>query len=299
MKVYLYSRVSTSEQTLKQQERTAYSWLSAHNMKVDEVVSDEGVSGGVSYKERNLGKILIPKLQESDVLIVSEISRLGRSMADLNTLINSELKDRKIRLVIVSMSIDLNCYKLTAIDQMILNNFAFAAQLEKELIQDRTTSALQTRKDLIKSQGYYINKKGERVTGLGAASESYHKSDSSIAQSTKKAGNTRNTNTIKSAEFQSFCRILKRVFKPLQERTDLLQANDDLFMLSWDGMRTELLNSITRSDLLAVLQQMKDAKSDNAELFKQYDMNTIELNQIRAKIGNTFNTIRTYIINNK
>ena len=45
----------------------------------------------------------------------------------------------------------------------------------------------------------------------------------------KKAGNTRNTNTIKSAEFQSFCRILKRVFKPLQDRTDSLQADDDLY----------------------------------------------------------------------
>src|SRR5574344_567586 len=299
MKVYLYSRVSTSEQTLEQQELNVYQWLNSRNMKVDEIVSDEDVSGKVSYKNRNLGKILIPKLNPNDILIVSEISRLGRSMYDLNILINEELKPRKIRLIIVSMGIDLNCFEMKAIDQLILNNFAFAAQLEIELNHDRTLHALQVRKELIKKQGYYINKRGEKCTGLGAASESYHKSDSSIAQSTKKAGNTRNANTIKSAEFQSFCRILKRVFKPLQDRTDLLQADNDLFMLSWDGMRNELLNSITRTDLLAVLQQMKDAKADNAELFKQYDMNTIELNQIRAKIGNTFNTIRTYIINNK
>ena len=57
MKVYLYSRVSTAEQTLQQQERTAYDWLGSHNLTVDEVISDEGISGGVSYKERNLGKI--------------------------------------------------------------------------------------------------------------------------------------------------------------------------------------------------------------------------------------------------
>src|SRR5574344_1771640 len=271
MKVYLYSRVSTSEQTLEQQELNVYQWLNSRNMKVDEIVSDEDVSGKVSYKNRNLGKILIPKLNPNDILIVSEISRLGRSMYDLNILINEELKPRKIRLIIVSMGIDLNCFEMKAIDQLILNNFAFAAQLEIELNHDRTLHALQVRKELIKKQGYYINKKGEKCTGLGAASESYHKSDSSIAASTKKAGNTRNLNKIKSAEFQSFCRILKRVFKPLQDRTDLF----------------------------AVLQQMKDAKADNAELFKQYDLNTIELNQIRAKIGNTFNTIRTYIINNK
>ena len=78
-KVFLYSRVSTSQQTLAQQERTAYEWLNAHHMKVDEVVSDEGISGGVSYAERNLGKVLLPKTHEGDMIIVSEISRLGRS----------------------------------------------------------------------------------------------------------------------------------------------------------------------------------------------------------------------------
>lgn len=299
MKVYLYSRVSTSEQTLEQQELNVYQWLNSRNMKVDEVISDEDVSGKISYKNRKLGKILIPILKPNDILIVSEISRLGRSMYDLNILINEELKPRKIRLIIVSMGIDLNCFEMKAIDQLILNNFAFAAQLEIELNHDRTSHALQVRKELIKKQGYYINKKGEKCTGLGAASENYKKSDSSIAQSTKKAGNTRNTNTIKSAEFQSFCRILKRVFKLLQERTDLLQADNDLFMLSWDGMKYELLKSITRNDLLVIVQQMKDAKADNSELFKHYDLNNIDLRLIRAKINNVFSTVRTYNINNK
>ena len=72
-RVFLYSRVSTSNQTLAQQERTVYEWLKVHNMKVDEIVSDEGVSGGVSYADRNLGKVLLPKTQEGDMIIVSEI----------------------------------------------------------------------------------------------------------------------------------------------------------------------------------------------------------------------------------
>ena len=115
-KVYLYSRVSTDNQSLAQQVRTALEWLKSHEMKVDKVVSDEGVSGGVSYANRNLGRVLLPMVKEGDMIIVSEISRLGRSMFDLNLLIHNELKPRKIRLVVVSMGIDLRCDKLTAID---------------------------------------------------------------------------------------------------------------------------------------------------------------------------------------
>ena len=298
MNVYLYSRVSTDKQTLEQQEKTVFGWLNSHNMSVDEIVSDENVSGGVSYRDRNLGKKLLQKLKPNDVLIVSEISRLGRSMYDLNMLINEELKPRKVRLVIVSMGIDLNCFEMKAIDQLILSNFAFAAQLEIELNHDRTSHALQVRKELIKKQGYFVNKKGERCTGLGAASENYKKSESNIILSSRKSGNTRNTNTLNSIEFQSFCRILKRVFKTLQAKCDLLQESGELFMLSWDGMKDEILKNMTMSDIENILQQMKDAKADNKDLFKKYDLDTIDLKVIRAKIGNTFNTIKTYKLNN-
>lgn len=288
MAVYLYSRVSTSEQTLQQQELEAYQWLNSHKMKVDEVISDEDVSGKISYKNRNLGKILLPKLMPNDILIVSEISRLGRSMYDLNILLHEELKPRKIRLIVVTMKVDLNCYEMRAIDQLILNYFSFAAQIEIELNHDRTFQALQVRKELIKSQGYYINKKGERVTGLGAASESYHRSDISIFESAMKAGNTRNSNTIKSADFQSFCRILKRTF-------DQLKGTE---WDSWKGMKYPLLKSITNTDLLNIFEQMRDAKADNKELFKNYDLSIMDksiLKTIRAKIGNTFSTIETYL----
>ena len=52
-KVIIYSRVSTDRQTLDQQERTVYEWLKAHGMTATHTISDEGVSGGVSYRDRN------------------------------------------------------------------------------------------------------------------------------------------------------------------------------------------------------------------------------------------------------
>lgn len=166
-KVIIYSRISTEKQTLAQQERTVFEWLKAHNLEATHAVSDEGVSGGVSYRDRNLGKEVIPMLGRGDMLIVSEISRLGRSMSDINKLVSEELKPRGVRLVVVQMGLDLNCADMKALDEMILFAFSFAAQLEKELIQERTQSAINVRKEAIKKDGSFVSKSGRVVTKLG------------------------------------------------------------------------------------------------------------------------------------
>ena len=130
-------------------------------------MSDEGISGGVTYKYRNLGKVVLPMLEMGDILICAEISRIGRSMSDINKFVNDELKPRGVRLVIVQMGIDLDCARLKAIDEMLLFSFSFAAQMEKELIQERTQSALEVRKKKLEEDGQFISKKGNVVTQLG------------------------------------------------------------------------------------------------------------------------------------
>ena len=72
-------------------------------------------------------------------------------------------------------------------------------------------------------------------------------------------------------------------------------------MLSWFGTKQDLLKVITKDDLIQIEKQMRIAKEDNSELFKSYplDNSQRQLDIIRAKISNTFNTIDKYIINNK
>lgn len=168
MKVVIYSRVSTETQTVAQQERTVNEWLRAHGLVATHEIAEEGVSGKVSYKNRNLGKKVLPLLEVGDILIVSEISRLGRSMSDINKFINDELKPRGVRLVVVQMGIDLNTANMKAIDEMLLFAFSFGAQLERELIQERTQSAIEVRKRKISEEGGFVSKKSGRfVTKLG------------------------------------------------------------------------------------------------------------------------------------
>lgn len=264
MSVYLYSRVSTSDQTLDQQERTAYEWLNRNNLSVTSVITDEGVSGGVSYKDRNLGKLLLPMLKEGDVIVVSEISRLGRSMFDLNLLIHNELKPRKVRLVVVSMGIDLRCDKLTAIDELILNNFSFAAQLEKQLISERTLSALQVKK-----------KQGVK---LGGAASKWRNSYYSMPKEERKEinmrkGEMKNLRHLQSRDVVTFLKVLKRTFP--NACTD-----DDAAKWDWSQINTKGDNKRT------IAMYMNDYKEmdESGSLFVKWDFSA-DATKLQQKLG--------------
>ena len=182
-KVYAYLRVSTDSQNLMQQQNAINEYIKYKGLTITDIVTDEGVSGGVSYKDRHLYN-LIQSLNEGDVIVVSEISRLGRSMSDLNKLVNEELKPRKIRLIIITMGLDLNCSNLKAIDEMILFAFSFSAQVEKEMIQERTRNALEARKKKIVNEGGFYSKKGKWCTKLG--NDGTHTQAASIASAKKR-----------------------------------------------------------------------------------------------------------------
>lgn len=164
--VAAYIRYSTNSQDQTQQVQALKDWTEPRGITIDVIEKDEGVSGGVSYRDRKLYG-LVRKMKTGDTLIVSEISRLGRSMGDLNLLINEELKPRKVRLIVTKMNLDLDCANLKAIDEMIFFAFSFSAQIEKELICSRTQSAIDARKEAIKKDGGFFSKKDRWCTHLG------------------------------------------------------------------------------------------------------------------------------------
>lgn len=164
---YAYIRFSTDKQDETQQIQAISEYATPKGITIDAYEKDEGISGGVSYKDRNLS-LLVQRMKQGDCLIVSEISRLGRSMSDLNKLINDELKPRKVRLIVIKMGIDMDCAHLTAVDEMIFFSLSFSAQIEKEMIQQRTQSAIDARKAAIEKEGGFFSKSGRWTTSLGA-----------------------------------------------------------------------------------------------------------------------------------
>lgn len=247
MKVIEYGRVSTDKQTLEQQNRTVKEWLSRNGLKTDIVITEEGISGGVTYKKRKLGTDVLPLLEAGDMLIVAEISRLGRSMSDLNKLINDELKPRKIRLVVVQMGLDLNCANLKAMDEMILFAFSFASQLEKELIQERTKSALEVRKQKIELEGGFISKAGNWCTSLGGNSNGQSKGGKANGEKRRKEAMENSTN-----------RIVEAMTKDITNRSEL-----DIVVIKLNemGIRTSSGLEFNRNRLSALMSKIKNRKS--------------------------------------
>ena len=160
---YAYLRYSTEKQDEQQQMNSIENYLRGKGISIDKFVKDEGVSGGITYKKRKLYG-LVQKMRPGDTLIVSEASRLGCSMADLNRLVNDDLRPRGVRLIIINMGFDVDCSHLTAINEVMLSFFGFASQIERDLIRERTRNGLEARKRSGQQVGGTIELWG-RITG--------------------------------------------------------------------------------------------------------------------------------------
>ena len=104
MKTVLYARVSSADQTIAHQ-RTQAEKAGFH---IDEVVSDEGVSGvHFALVERAQGKRLFDILRHGDTLVVRWVDRLGRNYADVTEVIRQFMrKGVVVRTVINGMTFD-------------------------------------------------------------------------------------------------------------------------------------------------------------------------------------------------
>jgi DNA invertase Pin-like site-specific DNA recombinase len=138
-KIIGYLRVSTNGQELENQKLGILKFANEQGWKVDFI--EETVSGRVSYKERELGKV-ISGLSKDDVLIVSELSRLGRSMLEIMTLL-CDLSEKGIRVYAVKGNHRVDNSIASKVMTMVL---CMASEIERDLISQRTKEALQKKK---------------------------------------------------------------------------------------------------------------------------------------------------------
>lgn len=140
MKTIAYLRVSTSEQDL---EKFRVDILKLANEKklgnVDFV--EEKVSGKISWKKRKIADIL-EGLGKDDNLIVSELSRLGRSMLEIMEIL-AIATEKKINIFSVKGNWNLDS---SIQSKLIAMCFSMASEIERELLSSRTKEALATKK---------------------------------------------------------------------------------------------------------------------------------------------------------
>lgn len=139
--IYAYYRVSTDKQDITSQKFGVVNFASSRGLRIDKEILDDGVSGCVIARKRQLGKLL-RQLQPDDTLIVPELSRLGRHTRDvLNTC--QILLNKKISVYFVKNSIYLDDNPTA---NMLITMFSAFSQLERDLTAQRTREALQKKK---------------------------------------------------------------------------------------------------------------------------------------------------------
>lgn len=135
-----YLRVSTDKQTLENQRNEITRFTKKNEITVDRWV-EEVVSGKVKDLDRKLGYTL-KRLKKGDTLIVSELSRLSRTLLDIMSIMHS-LLERGVILYSVKENF---CLSDNINSKVILFAFGLAAEIERDLISARTKEALATRK---------------------------------------------------------------------------------------------------------------------------------------------------------
>ena len=141
--VYAYIRVSSDKQEVESQKIGVIRKAEELKVKIDEWISDDGVSGVKEYAERQLG-LLMEKIKDGDIIIVSEVSRLARSVFMLFRIV--EHCTQKVDAVIHTCKENQVLKKNDLVSAIILSAYGTAAQIEREMIVKRTLEGLERRK---------------------------------------------------------------------------------------------------------------------------------------------------------
>ena len=141
MTVYGYLRVSTDKQDCDNQKIGVEALAEKLGLPIESWIVDNGVSGTKEPEKRQLGKLL-KKIKSGDVIICSELSRLGRKLFMVISILEHCMK---IGAKVLTVK---DGYELGDNVQSKVLAFAFGlvAELEREMISKRTKEALQRRK---------------------------------------------------------------------------------------------------------------------------------------------------------
>lgn len=146
--IYGYIRTSTDKQNNENQRFEIEQFANANNITIDKWV-EETISSKKSLDERKLGKLL-KKIKQDDIIISSELSRLGRNLLQVMSILHHCMK---IGCQVWTIK---DNYKLGTDIQSKVLAFAFglSAEIERSMISERTKRCLER----LKAEGRHIGR---------------------------------------------------------------------------------------------------------------------------------------------
>lgn len=134
--IYGYIRVSTDKQTVENQRFEINNFCKKENLKIDCWI-EETVSGCINPEQRKLGEYL-DRFKRNDIIICSEVSRLGRNLLMVMSLLhNCFRKGVEIWSIKENSNLKDDLYST-----IIAFTFGLTAEMERRLISQRTKEAL-------------------------------------------------------------------------------------------------------------------------------------------------------------
>lgn len=134
MATFAYGRVSTKEQTTENQRRD----IEAAGYQVEYWFADEGVSGKVSALVRPQFAKMLSQIRDGEMLVVTKLDRLGRDAQDVGATIKMLAARRIVVIVLQLGQLDLT----SAAGKLMLTMLAAVAEMERDLLVERTQSGL-------------------------------------------------------------------------------------------------------------------------------------------------------------
>lgn len=142
VKTIAYIRASTNKQDTDHQRLEILEFARKNQLRVDEYI-EITVSSRRDPRQRRIEELL-QKLQPQDTLIVTELSRLGRSTGEVIMLVN-KLVEQGVRIHVIKQKFELY-EKNDMTGKIMVTLFSLFAELERDLISLRTKEALAAKK---------------------------------------------------------------------------------------------------------------------------------------------------------
>jgi putative DNA-invertase from lambdoid prophage Rac len=155
MATFAYGRVSTKEQTADNQRLE----IESAGHAIDYWFSDT-ISGKTSASQRPQFAALLAQIRNGETLLVSKLDRLGRDAQDVGATVKL-LAARKIAVIVLQLGkLDL----ASAAGKMMLTMLAAVAEMERDLLVERTQSGLAR----AKSEGKTLGRPSKTTTSQRA-----------------------------------------------------------------------------------------------------------------------------------
>lgn len=157
MSIYGYIRVSTDKQDRTNQKHEILEYANKEKMgNVDFI--EETISSRVKFEKRDISNLIL-MMKDGDTLLVTELSRIGRSTMEIVSVFKT-LVEKGVKTHIIKSNFKIGAEEDKITSAVLIFAFGLAAELERELISQRTKSALAKKK----SEGMILGRrKGQKV----------------------------------------------------------------------------------------------------------------------------------------